>query len=454
MKILLITSSARGHAIGEALARSKHKPDLINICPNRNPGLRKICKEQHVMSLMDFPPILEIAKKAKPDFAFIGPDDPIGAGLADALLALGIPSVAPLKSLARLESSKGFTRDLMKKYGIDASPAFRVFSRETTAQGTTEQEKQSIRDYLSRELGGHYVVKYDALKGGKGVKVSGEHLGSVDDGVAYAIECLDECGRVVIEEKLIGVEFSLMSFTSGEVTVDMPAIQDHKRAFEGDTGPNTGGMGTYTDANFSLPFLEPSELRRASEINREIAAAVMKECPEHVEGYKGILYGGFIATKNGVKVIEYNARFGDPESLNVLPLLESDFVDVCRAIIDGTLAQDSVRFAKKATVCKYIVPKSYPDAKNEKGMEVTFPPMPPNARLYFGDISEDDQGILRMGGSRTAGIVGIGNSIEEAERIAEEACRKVNGPVRFRSDIGTAALLDKRIEMMNTIRSQ
>lgn len=450
MKILLITSSARGHAIGEALARSSRKPELINICPNRNPGLRKICAEQHVMSLMDFPPILEIAKRVKPDFAFIGPDDPIGAGLADALLEIGIPSVAPLKSLARLESSKGFTRDLMRKYGIDASPKFKVFSRTDSSVSGLLEEKKSLNNFIAQDLDGNFVVKYDALKGGKGVKVSGEHLQTVDEGVAYAIECLDECGRVVIEEKLIGVEFSLMSFASGAVTVDMPAIQDHKRAFEGDTGPNTGGMGTYTDADHSLPFLDTSDLKRASEINTQIAAAVMQECGSP---YKGILYGGFIATKDGVKVIEYNARFGDPESLNVLPLLETDFVEICRAIIDGTLTQGMVRFAKKATVCKYIVPKSYPDAKNEKGMNVTFPAMTANTRLYFGDITEGDDGKLHLGGSRTAGIVGIGETLAEAEQMAQALCEQVKGPVRFRSDIGTDTLLAKRTDMMEHIRA-
>ena len=447
MKVLLVTSSARGHAIADALSRSTHKPNIIHVCAHNHHAIKKIAAEQYVVNIMDFPAVLEIAKKVKPEFAVIGPDDPIGGGLADALETIGVPSVAPKKALARVESSKGFTRELMRKYGIDASPKFKVFERKGSADGS---EKAELHRYITDELNSEYVVKYDALKGGKGVKVSGEHLASIDEGVTYAIECLDECGRVVIEEKLIGVEFSLLSFVSGLKTADMPAVQDHKRAFEGDTGPNTGGMGTYTDANHSLPFLTTLDLKRASELNTLMAEALQNECGEP---YKGILYGGFIATRDGVKVIEYNARFGDPEALNILPLLESDFVDVCRSIIDGSLDASNVSFAKKATVCKYIVPKSYPDRKDEKGQPVAFPSsIPSSARIYYGDIAEAEDGSLKLGGSRTAGIVGIANTISAAEKIAEDLCAQVKGPVRFRSDIGTEALIKKRVEMMNTLR--
>ncbi len=442
MRILLVTSSARGHALAEALHRSAHKPEIIHCCPSRNPGIRALATEQHVLDIMNFPAILDVAKKTKPDFAVIGPDDPIGSGLADALQTIGIKSFAPKKSLARIESSKGFARELMQKHGIDASPKFRVF---------TSPDRDAIEAYIRNDLESEYVVKYDGLKGGKGVKVSGAHLSSVEEGVAYAIECINEGGRVVIEEKLIGVEFSLLSFVSGTQTADMPPVQDHKPAYEGDTGPNTGGMGTYTDADHSLPFLTAEDLQAASAINKRVAAALQKECGSP---FTGILYGGFIAVKNGIRVIEYNARFGDPEALNLLPLLETDFVDVCKAVIDGTLDSLDVRFAKKATVCKYIVPKSYPEAKTEKGQPVTFPKeLPENARLYYGDISEDESGGLHLGGSRTAGIVGIGNSIEEAEATAQALCDQVDGPVRFRRDVGTSTLIEKRIEMMKTLRS-
>jgi len=393
----------------------------------------------HEVNLMDFPKVLEIAKNAAPDFAVVAPDDPIGAGLVDALESIGIKSMAPRKKLARIESSKGFARDLLEKHGIDASPKFKVF----TSDNSNELNK------FFDQLGGNFVVKYDALLGGKGVKVSGEHVHSNEEGIEYAEKCIEECGRVVVEEKLIGVEFSLMSFASGTQVVHTPAIQDHKRANVGDTGPNTGGMGTYSDADHSLPFLKDSDILKAQELNQLTAEALQKECGEP---FKGILYGGFIVTAKGIQLIEYNARFGDPEALNVLPLLNTDFVDICQAVINEELSEDLVRHDKKATVCKYITPDCYPDSKDRKGEVVTFPEIGPEARIYFGDISEDSDGTLHLGGSRTAGIVGIGNSISEAEAIAQSICEKVTGPVRFREDIGTSAIIQKRLELLEHIR--
>ena len=433
------------------MKRSPQNPEIIHVCPSRNPGILALATEQIIVdSLMNFPAILDIAKRVKPDFAFIAPDDPIGGGLADEFEKIGIPSVAPKKALARIEASKGFTRELWSKYGIDAAPRFRVFRNEGAASPSaslrTGSQREAISKYIEEELGGNYVVKYDGLLGGKGVKVSGEHLSSIDEGVSYALECLEKSEQVVIEEKLIGCEFSLMSFVSGTKVVSMPAVQDHKRAFEGDTGPNTGGMGTYSDANHSLPFLQKKDLDDAHALNVRTAEALLKECGEP---FKGILYGGFIATKNGVKLIEYNARFGDPEALNVLPLLTSDFVAICQSVISGTLNTKLVQFERKATVCKYIVPAGYPVNKDQKGQAVTFPKrIPSNARIYFGDLSEDADGTLRLGSSRTAGIVGIGETLAEAEKIAEDLCEKVTGPVRFRKDIGTAELIQKRVEMM------
>ena len=440
MKILLLSLAARGHAIADALSRSSHNPEIISVVPSANPGIASLASRQHIADLMDFDTVLSIAKKEQPDFAFVAPDDPIGAGLVDALEEIGIASVAPKKNLAQVESSKGFTRDLLQKYHIDASPAY-VCIR--------EKDESAIRAFID-EQEGNYVVKYDALKGGKGVKVSGEHLENIDDGVAYALECIAECGRVVLEEKLIGVEFSLISFVSGKHVVDTPAIQDHKRAYNGDTGPNTGGMGTWSDANHSLPFITDSDLARAKELNRLTAAALEAECGEP---FKGLLYGGFIITKKGVQLIEYNARFGDPEALNILPLLETDFVDICQGIISGELTDEMVSFQKKATVCKYITPKSYPESKDQKGEIFTLPEPDANACIYLGDVSKDAEGNLLLGGSRTAGIVGIGDTIAQAEHIAQSLCEQVQGPVRFRSDIGTEALIQKRIDLMRDIRN-
>ena len=450
MKVLLVSNSARGHAIAEALKRSPKNPEIIAVCTGKDPGMAKLAAEVHQADLAGLYKIVEIGRNAKVDFAIVAPDDPIGAGLSDRLEGSGIPTVAPKRNLARIESSKSYARELMKKYGINAGPAFRVFS--FTSISEKRKLEIEIHKYIEEHLHGHYVVKYDALKGGKGVKVSGEHLTTIDVGAKYAMECIEQCGVVVIEEKLMGVEFSLMSFVQGDQTVDMPAVQDHKRAFKDDSGPNTGGMGTYSDSNHGLPFIMPEDLKTASECNKKVAEALKKE---ENEIYKGILYGGFMATADGVKIIEYNARFGDPEALNVLPILESDFTEICLAILEGRLTADMVKFANKATVCKYITPKSYPEGKKEKGQKVYLPEKyPENVRIYFGDITMDENGNTLLGGSRSIGVVGIGDTIEEAEQAAQSVCEQINGPVRFRADIGTMESIQKRVDLMNKLRKQ
>lgn len=449
MRILLISNSARGHAIAEALLRSNPQPELICATTNCDPFLKKVSKEHVQMDIMHFPAILELARRTKPDFAFIAPDDPIGGGLVDRLASIGVPSIAPRKNLARIESSKSFTRHLLKQYNIPGNPKFRVF--EFTSSDKLKELEASILSYIERDLQGHYVVKYDGLKGGKGVKVSGEHLPTSASGVHYAMECIAQCGSAVIEEKIIGVEFSLMSFVSGTVTVDMPAIQDHKRAFAGDSGPNTGGMGTYTAADHSLPFLSADDIKKASELNKQIAVALAKECGEV---YHGILYGGFMATADGIRLIEYNARFGDPEALNILPLLKSDFVAICQAILAGTLTKEMVEFEHKATVCKYITPRSYPEGKKEVGKEFFVPTdLPSNVHCYYGDITMNEKGKLLLGSSRAVGVVGIGDTLEEAESAAQSICAQATGPVRFRADIGATETVQKRIDLVNKIRS-
>ncbi|MBM3227459.1 phosphoribosylamine--glycine ligase [Candidatus Peribacteria bacterium] len=441
MKILLVSSSARGHAIAEALMRSRHKPRLVALSPNDNVGIAKIAEYHQAVDIMDFSKVLSIAQEHKPDFALIGPDDPIGGGLADALEEIGIPCIAPRKSLARIESSKAFARELMHKNGIESYPKFMAFQR---------ADPELMNAFVER-CDGEFVVKYDALKGGKGVKVSGEHFQKREEGIAYAEECIAECGTVVLEEKLVGVEFSLMSFVSGTSVVDMPAVQDHKRAYEGDTGPNTGGMGTYSCVDHALPFLTNADLAEAKRINRSIAQALIKECGHP---YRGILYGGFIAVRDGVRVIEYNARFGDPEALNVLPILESDFVDLCLGMIEGSIDDGMARFQKKATVCKYVTPASYPSAKLEVGKPIDIPKGDTtNARVYLGDVSQDSHGRLLLGGSRSIGVVGIGSTLEEAEEIAQKMCSGIQGPVRFRRDIGTQTLIQKRIDTMQSLRN-
>jgi len=283
--------------------------------------------------------------------------------------------------------------------------------------------------------------------GGKGVKVSGDHLPDVEAGLAFAQECLKTAGRVVVEEKFIGQEFSLMSFCDGENTVEMPAVQDHKRAFDGDLGPNTGGMGSYSDANHLLPFLRESDIKDASEITKRVAKALFEETGAK---FKGIMYGGFISTPVGVRLIEYNARFGDPEVMNVLPILNTNFVHICEAVISGDLINLKVEFAPKATVCKYIVPEGYPE-KPAKGEKIELQAVPEGVRTYFASVDKTPEGLI-LSSSRAIAFVGIGDTLEEAEKLAASACDSVKGPVFYRKDVGTAALIKERVDMMERLR--
>jgi phosphoribosylamine--glycine ligase len=437
-RILLVGNGAREHVIAETLKRSHQACELFVFATANNPGLRSLAAEVEITdSLSNFDHLKKFAEKINPHFAIIGPDNPIGDGAADALLELGIRSVAPLKSLARLESSKGFTRELVKKYGIPGNPKFKTF---TSTDG--------MREWME-ELG-EYVVKADGLMGGKGVQLSGEHLATVADGIAYAGSCIELQGQVVIEEKFVGVEFSLMHFVDGKSVIDMPVVQDHKRAFEGDTGPNTGGMGTYSDFNHSLPFLTPKDLSDAHEISVAVNAALLEETGQ---AFKGIMYGGFMAVKDGVRLIEYNARFGDPEVMNVLPILKTDFIALCESLLDQKLGEMNIEFENKATVVKYLVPEGYPDhpKKGEK-IQVDVERLPAGVLMYYASVDQQEDG-LTLSSSRALAFVGIGDTLQEAEALAENAVKSVQGPVYHRKDIGTDALIQQRIDFMKKLRA-
>jgi phosphoribosylamine--glycine ligase len=367
----------------------------------------------------------------------VGPEDPLAKGVVDALQEeLGIPCVGPTQALAKLESSKAFTRRLVSEYGIPANPEYRVF-----------EDLRGLDEYLKKL--GEYVVKPDGLTGGKGVKLSGAHLHSVQEAVDYCRELLRDHPAVVIEEKLDGEEFSLQSFCDGTEVKDMIVVQDHKRACEGDSGPNTGGMGSYTCENHSLPFLLPKHLEAASAINKAVAGALLKKTGQK---YKGILYGGFMAARRGIVLLEYNVRFGDPETLNVLSLLKTDFVDVCEAIIEEKLKDLPVTFEKKATVCKYIVPDGYPD-NPVKGKRIDLSKVPQESdKLKIYHAALDRRGPdFYLSGSRAIAFVGIGKNLSEAEAIAEEAANAVRGPVYHRKDIGTKQLIERRIQHIQSL---
>ena len=433
--ILVIGSGAREHAIVRALDKSPKEKTIYCLASNMNPGIAEICNELTVGNINDPDFVLDYAQEISATLAIIGPENPLENGVADRLWGAGVKTVGPKKNLAQLESSKAFTRDLLQEYEIPGCPKYQIFD-----------SLAGVAEFLE-EMKENYVVKFDGLMGGKGVKVSGDHLHSHGEALAYCGELVNGGGKFVIEEKFVGQEFSLMSFCDGDNLKHMPVVQDHKRAFEGDRGPNTGGMGTYSNANHGLPFLNDDDISEAQAINTATARALKAKFGE---GYKGFLYGGFMATANGVKLIEYNARLGDPEAMNVLSLLESDFINICIAIVEGALDQEEVRFANQATVCKYAVPKGYPE-NPVKGKAIDVSNVSNLNRLFYASVDIKEGQLIEVG-SRTVAVVGAADTLSEAEAIAEKEISAVKGPLFHRSDIGTDRVVQQRIDHMNSLR--
>ena len=439
MKVLAVGGGGREHAAVEALYRSG--AEIIAVMKNANPGIIARSSKYKLMDEKDVENVVAFAKECGVELAFIGPEAPLEVGLSDALQAAGIKCASPTKDAARIETSKSFMRGLVNKYNIAGNLGYASFDN-----------AKDCEEYL-KTLDHEIVVKPVGLTGGKGVKVQGEHLLSFEDTMEYVNEIFaNNIGGagVIIEEKAVGEEFTQMVFCDGKKVVPMPLVQDHKRAYEGDVGPNTGGMGSYSDSTHILPFISQEERQAAIDIIQSVIDAMAKEgCPYH-----GVLYGQFMLTVNGPKIIEFNARFGDPEAMNVLSILETGFQDVCLMMADGNLP-DEIEFAKKATVCKYVVPKGY-GVKSETGKEISFDVKGINdsgAVVYYANIDEKDGKLVTMS-SRSAGIVGMADTIEEAEQNCETALEFVKRDWIFvRHDIGKKELVQKRVDHMKQLRS-
>lgn len=432
MNILLVGSGAREHAIAESLKRSAIRVNLFCFATNANPGIQRFC-QNYIVAKLNNEQIVNFSLEQKIDLAIIGPEAPLASGIVDALAKQNISAIGPTKKLAQIEASKAFARDLLTRHKILASPKYQQFNN-----------LHGVKEFLFT-LGENFVVKADGLMGGKGVKVSGEHLFNHQDALMYCQELQAKGSNFVIEEKLIGEEFSLLSFSDGVNLVHMPPVQDHKRAFVGDLGPNTGGMGCYTDANHLLPFLTADDVKQAQAYNEATVKALYEE---YGEPYRGILYGGYMVTASGVKLIEFNARFGDPEGINLLALLETDFVEICQAIIASKLNQLKVDFAKKASVCKYLVPEGYPDHPKEN-TKIDIAKVSSSDHIYFAAVNAKDNAIYTTS-SRAIAILGIGDDIFTAEKQAEATIEKISGDLFHRKDIGTKELIDKRVKHLES----
>src|SRR5213596_3182962 len=438
MRVLVVGGGGREHAIVEALRRNH--ADVFAAMANQNPGIRRASKDVLLVNVTAVDEIVRWAVERQVELAIIGPEGPLERGITDALEAAGVPTVGPSREAAQLETNKEFTRDLMRDHGIPGAPRSWAFD-----------DREAFSDFV-KASDFEFVIKPLGLTGGKGVRVWGDHFTTKEEALAYGREILEKkiggVARFLVEEKLVGEEFSLQAFSDGHSLVPAPIAQDHKRAYEGDKGPNTGGMGSYSDANHRLPFLAEGDFAGALQtMTKTVEAMAARGTP-----FKGILYGGFMATKDGPMLLEYNVRFADPESMNVLPILETDFLEVCSRLTAGTLPP-AVSFARKATVCKYVVPMGYgsrPKAGeqlkvDEESIRRT------GARLFYASVDMKG-GHLYTTTSRSLAIVGIASNLEDAESVSEEGLAFVSGSFYARRDIGKPEVIQRKVERMRKIR--
>jgi len=434
---LIVGHGAREHAIAEALVKGGGQ--LFAFMSSKNAGLEDLSNGRiKVHSETDFKEIIEFCKEKKIDFAIIGPEAPLCVGIVDALEKAGIPCASPKIEAAQLEGSKIFMRELLTKFKIQSN----IISRRFTSM-------DSVENYINEVGEANIVVKPDGLTGGKGVMVYGDHLFSKEDILNYCQEIIDKRSPFLLEEKLDGEEFTLQTFVDGKNVIPTPLVQDHKRAYENDEGPNTGGMGSYSMEDHLMPFITQEDVNDALKDMKNTIAALKAETG--VE-YKGPLYGQFMKTKKGIKLIEFNARFGDPEAMNVLPLLKTNFVDICWAMINGNLDKIDVKFEKKATVCKYLAPEGYPESPvRDKLVKIDENKLNEiGAKYYYASVYRKDNNIYTTT-SRAMGVLGIAENLEEAEKIAERGVSCIEGRLFHRKDVGTLKLLQKRIDHMNSL---
>jgi phosphoribosylamine--glycine ligase len=443
MNVLVVGGGAREHALCDAVVKAKHAI-LFSVMSNRNPGIQKLAQDVLLVKETQIHDIVSYTKQHQINIALIGPEAPLEAGLTDELVRHNIQTCAPTQQAARIETDKEWMRMLLSKHHIPGQLRHQSFS-----------DPKKAEEYIE-ELNAQVAIKPIGLTGGKGVHVAGDHFNGTTEAMEYVHEVIANkiggAAKVLIEEKALGEEFTLQAFTDGTHIAPLPAVQDHKRLLPNDKGPNTGGMGSYSCADGILPFLPKADYQQGVYILQDIVRALTKEnCP-----YVGPIYGQFILTAHGVKIIEINARFGDPEAMNVLPLLQTDFLEVCTAMLQKTLSKKNLEIENKATVCKYVVPEGYgvksmigePIYVNEDAIRNT------GATLFYASVNKKDNQILTSS-SRSLAVVGKSDTLENAERICEDALTYITGDHLFiRHDIGTQQLLQKRLKHMQEIQKQ
>ena len=416
MKVLVVGSGGREHAIVWALSKSPRVTELY--CAPGNAGIAQLATCVPV-GATDVDAMVNWAKENKMDFVVVAPDDPLALGMVDALEQAGIPAFGPRKNAAIIEASKAFSKELMRKYHIP------------TAKYSTFTDMDEAIAYI-REQGAPIVVKADGLALGKGVTVAATVEEAVD-----AVKAMMEDNKfgasgstVVIEECMTGPEVTVLCFADGEHISPMPSSQDHKRAYDGNQGPNTGGMGAISPTSSYTPEI-------AERCRKEIFEPTMAAMKAEGRPFQGVIYFGLMLTPEGPKVVEYNARFGDPECQALLMRLDTDLMDIFEACVRGTLDQLDIRWKGEAACCLVLASGGYP-LSYEKGKVITGLEDVQNAVVFHAGTAEKDGQIVTNGG-RVLGVTALGTDLDTAIQNAYQAAKPIHfDQMHFRTDIGHA----------------
>lgn len=418
MKIMVVGGGGREHAIIKALKKNKEITEIYCLPGNGGIAADAVCVPE--IGAKDIPAIVDFAKKTGIDYAVIAQDDPLALGAVDELNAIDVPCFGPDKKAAVIESSKVFSKNLMKKHGIPTA-AYEVFT----------DPEQALRYVRTCKI--PVVIKADGLALGKGVILAQTREDATDAVRTIMLDKAfgDSGNQIVIEEFLTGPEVSVLSFTDGVTVVPMVSSMDHKRAGDGDTGLNTGGMGTVAPNPYYTEAI-------ARECMETIFLPTIRAMRAEGRPFKGCLYFGLMLTPDGPKVIEYNCRFGDPEAQVVLPLLESDLLTVMRATTDGTLAQTDVKFSADAACCVILASAGYP-VKYDKGVEISMSEEAA-AHAYVAGAKKDGEKLVTSGG-RVLGVTATAATLGEAIREAYRMTGGVSFATKYmRTDIGKRAM--------------
>lgn len=438
MKIGLIGNGGREHAMAIGLCNNP-ETQLFVAAQGKNAGIAELAGHYQETSFTQPQMIVDYFSHQRVDFVVVGPEATLMLGIVDQLRSAGIPTVGPTQAQAQLEGDKSFMRHLLRDQIGWGSPAW-----------STVSSLADARTFL--DAVGQIVVKPLGLTGGKGVRVMGIQLEGHDEVLDYIDQLLTSDGEVLLEECLIGEEFSRMAFVSDGVIAPVPLMQDFKYAYDGDRGLMTGGMGAYSTADGGLPFVSADDLNQADSLLAEVVQALEKTTGE---AYRGFLYGQFMVTNSGIKLIEFNVRLGDPEALNLMAILATDAAMAFHQIAAGRLDREGVQFQQKASVSKYLVPNAYPDPITH--------PIP----FSLDDIAVEQAGLMLIHGSvekvspaewlalgsRTFGLVGLGETPGAVCESIDGFLSKTPIPeLRYRKDVGSAQVIANKIKRMEQIR--